>query len=118
MQNSRADLNNAGNANVPLGFGDLVVSPGDHIGHFYEGREECMRILAPFIQTGLAAGDKCVCLSTVASRAELSNKLKAEGVDVDDAVTSGQLVLSDGWSEPQQLKDMLAQALSEVGERS
>ena len=113
MENSGA----ARTKTVPLGFGDLVVSPGDHIGHFYEDRQECMRILAPFVQTGLAAGDKCVCLSTTATRDDLSNQLTAAGVDVDAAVASDQLVLSDGCSEPQELKDMLADALSEVGKR-
>ena len=83
MQKFEDGLDDTGSAHVPLGFGDLVVSPGDHIGHFYEGREECMRILAPFIQTGLAAGDKCVCISTVASRSELSNQLTAAGVGVE-----------------------------------
>lgn len=117
MQNSKAGRNDAGSTPVRLGFGDLVVSPGDHIGHFYDDREQCMKILAPFIQTGLAAGDKCICLSTVGSRSELSSRLTAAGVDVEDAVASGQLVLSDGWSDPEQLKDMLAQALSEVGEQ-
>lgn len=102
---------------VPLGFGELTVSPGDHIGHFYDDREECLKILAPFIQTGLAAGDKCVCISTKPSRAELASTLSANGVDVDAAVASGQLVLSDGWSEPEQLKAMLAGALAEIGEQ-
>ena len=58
--NPRTDTATPQNGRVPLGFGNLFASPGDHIGHFYENREEWKGVLVLFLQTGLAAGDKCV----------------------------------------------------------
>ncbi len=48
------------NLKIPLGFGNLYANTGDHIGHFYETREERKKSLVSFLATGLEAGDKCV----------------------------------------------------------
>ncbi len=50
----------ARNSKVPLGFGNLNATIGDHIGHFYETREEWKKSIVSFLVTGLEAGDKCV----------------------------------------------------------
>ena len=43
---------------VALGFGNLYASVGDHMGHFYQTKEEWKNILVPFLKAGLEAGDK------------------------------------------------------------
>ena len=116
--NPRTDTATPQNGRVPLGFGNLFASPGDHIGHFYENREEWKGVLVPFLHTGLAAGDKCVYfMSEGAPRQELSAALAAKGVDVKRALASGQLVLDEGKTEPKEMQDTLGQALGEIGTR-
>ena len=100
---------------VPLGFGDLYASTGDHIGHFYETSEEGKNVLISFLKTGLEARQKCVCLTSVGPlRQELQEALTATGIDVKGALASGQLVLDEGKSEPKELQDMLGKALAEI----
>ena len=103
---------------VPLGFGELSVSTGDHVGHFYGTREEWKNVLVPFLKTGLEAGDKCVFhLSPEPEERELRAELANAGVDVDAAVKSGQLVFSEGGSEPAEMREALNRALSEIPDR-
>ena len=115
---SRSDAASAQDGRVPLGFGNLFGSHGDHIGHFYETREEWKSVLVPFLQTGLTAGDKCVYfMSAGAARQELSAGLAAAGIDVDGALASGQLVLDEGKTDPKQMQETLGRALDEIGTR-
>ncbi len=66
---------------VPLGFGNLYASPGDHIGHFYRTSEEEKNVLVSFLKTGLEAREKCVCLiSAGRRRQELQEALTAAGI--------------------------------------
>ena len=90
----------------------------DHIGHFYESREEWKSVLVPFLHTGLAAGDKCVYfMSAGPARHELSAGLAAAGIDVEHALASQQLVLDEGKTDPQEMQDTLGRALGEIGTR-
>ncbi|HET9771951.1 MAG TPA: MEDS domain-containing protein [Acidimicrobiia bacterium] len=41
----------------------LQAQPGDHICAFYRGREERDRLLVPYLQEGMAAGDFCLCIT-------------------------------------------------------
>ena len=108
---SPTDLNDR----VSLGFGNLYVSAGDHIGHFYRTNEEEMSVLISFLKAGLEGRDKCVCLmSSGARRDEVQETLKADGIDIERAVTSGQLIIDEGKSHPQELRDMLNQVLAEI----
>ena len=99
---------------VSLGFGNLYASAGDHIGHFYRTSDEEMNVLVSFLGAGLEAGEKCVCLANTLKHQELRTALTAAGIDVESAVASGQLVLSEGKSHPKELQDMLAQALADI----
>lgn len=47
---------------VALGVGGLEADPGDHICGVISGEEERNQILIPFLQVGLASGDKCICV--------------------------------------------------------
>ena len=114
----RTDAASAQNGRVPLGFGNLFASPSDHIGHFYESREEWKSVLVPFLHAGLAAGDKCVYfMSAGTPRQELSAGLATAGIDVERALASGQLVLDEGKTDPTEMQDTLGRALGEIGTR-
>ena len=100
---------------VPLGFGNLYASAGDHIGHFYRTTEEELSVLVSFLKAGLEARDKCVCLiSSGSKRQELQEALKADGIDTESAVASGQLVVDEGKSHPKELQEMLGKTLAEI----
>ncbi len=100
---------------VPLGFGNLYASPGDHIGHFYRTSEEEKNVLVSFLKTGLEAREKCVCLiSAGRRRQELQEALTAAGIDAESALASGQLVVDEGKSEPKELQEMLGKVLGEI----
>ena len=47
---------------VALGIGGLKVDPGDHICGVFTGEQERDEVLIPFLQAGLASGDKCICV--------------------------------------------------------
>ena len=103
------------NDRVSLGFGNLYASAGDHIGHFYETSKEEMSVLISFLKAGLEARDKCVCLmSSGSKREEVQETLKADGIDIERAIASGQLVVDEGKSHPQELRDMLSRVLAEI----
>ena len=100
---------------VSLGFGNLYASTGDHIGHFYQAGGEEEAVLVSFLQTGLEAGEKCVCLIGDGSKRQgLQNALTAAGIDLERVVKSGQLFVGAGMSEPQQLRDMLGEILAQI----
>ncbi len=100
---------------VPLGFGDLHASAGDHIGHFYQTNEEEKIVLISFLKTGIEAGDKCVCLMSAGSEhLELREALVDAGIDVERALASGQLTLSEGKSQPEDLQAMLTEAMLDI----
>ena len=41
---------------VPLGFGNLYASVGDHMGHFYQTKEEWKNITSSFSEGGTRGG--------------------------------------------------------------
>ena len=104
-------------ARVSLGFGGLYATLGDHIGHFYRTNEEQQTALVSFFKAGLEAREKCIALVSAGRHQELRDALAAAGVDVKAAIASSQLVLDVGKSHPQELRDMLAEALAEIPDK-
>jgi MEDS: MEthanogen/methylotroph, DcmR Sensory domain len=45
---------------VALGIGGLEAEPGDHICEVFSSEAQRDRVLIPFLQAGLASGDKCI----------------------------------------------------------
>ena len=98
-----------------LGFGGLYASQGDHIGHFYRSSDEWLKPLVSFIKTGLEADQKCISLiGDGHDREQLQSALADAGIDIEETSASGQLVIDGGKSHPRELKQMLAEALSEI----
>ena len=103
-----------GDDQIPLGFAELYASPGDHIGHFYQTREESRDLVVGFLKTGRDAGEKCVYLGPPDEMGPLSEALMAGGIDVASAQASGRLVLHEGANDPEELKDLLRGAVEDV----
>ncbi len=102
----------------PLGFGDVYASPGDHIGHFYQTKQEQRDILSAYLKAGLDADQTCVSLHPRPEREDLEKALAAVGIDVGGGVASGRLVLDEGQGDPKNMQAMLEDALAEVKQRS
>src|ERR1700761_1604567 len=45
-----------------LGIGGLEAEPGDHMCGVFSGEAERDQVLIPFLEDGLASGDKCICV--------------------------------------------------------
>lgn len=99
---------------IPVGFGHLSASVGDHIGHFYETPKERNNILVSFLTTGLEAGDRCVCIISPGARPELERGLADTGAQVEAVQASGQLLIHEGADDPGEMKALLADTLSEI----
>lgn len=63
---------------------------GDHICGLYAGREQRDQILKPFLETGLASGDKCICVVDGTNPNEIVGMLGAD-VDARASADSKQL---------------------------
>jgi len=67
------------------------VADQHHICGFFATRDEEYRALLPFVQEGLARGEKAFHVVDPALRADHRSRLEASGVNVRDAEASGQL---------------------------
>jgi hypothetical protein len=47
---------------LALGIGGLEAEPGDHICGVFSSDAQRDQVLIPFLQAGLASGDKCICV--------------------------------------------------------
>jgi hypothetical protein len=65
---------------VALGVPGVQIAPGDHICAFYPSLADRDEILVPYLNEGLKAGDKCVCVVDASAPEAV---LAALGADVD-----------------------------------
>ncbi len=71
------------------------MSDSEHFVQFYETDNFLLDSLNGFIGKGLCAGDACIVVATEAHREGLEERLRADGLDVDAALSSGQFVSLD-----------------------
>ena len=113
----RTDKDSAPNDRVPLGFGNLYASAGDHIGHFYQTAEERTNVVVDFLRAGLEAGEKCMYFMNPGPRQELEDGLADAGIPVKAVMDSGQLIVDEGADNPEAMQDVLGSALAEIPQR-
>ena len=82
---------------VALGIGGLEADPGDHICGVFSGEEERDQILIPFLQAGLASGDKCICVIDGTAPGQIVSTLGPGGEAA--ALTAGKQLEVIGASE-------------------
>ena len=63
---------------VSLGFNGLEAQPGTHICGIYAGERQLDEIVLPFLETGLCAGDKCMCIVDSVEPTQILAKLDPE----------------------------------------
>jgi len=99
---------------IDLGFGGLSAAVGGHIGHFYRNEQEMMDVMGPYFEAGLKGGDKCtlVCRSGIGQTilAGLAN----QGIPVEAARSSGQLVLHEGMGSVEATVEMFSDLIAEA----
>lgn len=74
------------------GVAGLPLGPGDHVCAFYRGLAERDEILIPYLQEGLRAGDKCICvvdatdpeavLAALSAEPDIGPRLETRQLDV------------------------------------
>ncbi len=97
---------------VFFGLPDVYVDKGAHVAHFFQGDQERVNILAPFLRAGLECGDQCVLVAEASASPIIADSLKELGVDVEAALASGQLLVSDGGSSMDEMSSMFEDVIS------
>jgi len=75
---------------VGIGVPGVRLDPGDHVCAFYFGTDERDKVLIPFLQAGLQAGEKCIAVVDEPEPAEMAARLHD---NAEQYVTSRQLEL-------------------------
>ncbi|MEY2461489.1 MAG: eukaryotic-like serine/threonine-protein kinase [Acidimicrobiaceae bacterium] len=75
---------------MTFGLPGVPLTAGDHICALYSGAFERDAVLAPYLEAGLVAGDKCVCVIEAEDQQRLLAEV-ADSADVEACITSGQL---------------------------
>jgi two-component system, chemotaxis family, sensor kinase Cph1 len=91
----------------------------DHICLIYDSQEEQLAMPVPSIRMGLERGEKCIFIAPEKTLSDVNEALHAIGIDVDEAVTSGRLVVAgqedtyllNGHFEPDKMIRFLADAV-------
>ena len=76
------------------------LQPGDHLCLIYEGSDACAAALAPFFESGLERGLRCLLLGGREELAALERALAAAGVRLAGYADRGALVLLEGSPGP------------------
>ncbi len=97
---------------VFFGLSDVYVDIGAHIAYFFRGDGERLAVLAPFIQTGLESGDQCLIVTEATAASTILDRLAELGADVQGAKDSGQLLISNGGSELEEMESVFEAVIS------
>lgn len=79
-------------APVSTGRPGVVMTPGDHICAFYRGTAQRDDVLLPFLEEGLLAGDRCICVLDDRDTEQVTKPLSLT-IDVEASLRTGQLDL-------------------------
>lgn len=83
---------------LPIRFAGGTLDNYRHVCAFFDSFEEETRVLGPFVQEGLARGEKAFHIVDPAQRTTYPDQLHAHGIPVHDAMTRGQFELRT-WDE-------------------
>ena len=96
MSGPSADSQSSVSDAVPLGFGDVTATAGDHVAHFFRSDDQRFAVLGPYVETGLRRGDRCVVIARSETGEALCEWLAERGVDTEAARADGRLLLDEG----------------------
>jgi hypothetical protein len=101
---------------IPFGLPDVYVFNHAHVAHLFAGEDERLTVLAPFVASGIQAGDHCLCIAEDPDYLELRQRLGELGVDAKDAWESGQLTGSPGAPTVGGMTDIFLKVAAEAQE--
>ncbi|MGB8406426.1 MAG: MEDS domain-containing protein [Mycobacterium sp.] len=95
----------------------VSLEPGDHVCAFYPSVAERNEILIPYLQEGLEAGDKCICIvsddttldtdfDSVSSFSQFGDQLAVD--------RSGDTYLRGGWFSPERMLEFWDSGISQA----
>ncbi|KJU85555.1 hypothetical protein MBAV_002251 [Candidatus Magnetobacterium bavaricum] len=87
-----------GNYKVDYGFTKETFPLGTHMCYVYNDDGERRKVIRKFVESGLFAREKVVYLVDVATTDDIDDYLKAMDLEVDQARSSGQLVMETAMS--------------------
>ena len=97
----------ANGTDVPLGFGGVTASVGDHIAYFYRGPDQMFGVLGPYVAEGISQGNKCVVISSPDVADQLYEWLTSKGINAAEARKVGQLFLHPGEATMDDMRTMV-----------
>ena len=100
-----------------IGVAGIEVPPGTHICGLYRGAAERDAILVAFLNAGLAAGDKCICVIDAGEPSEIIAELAARERADDkqlDVIRASDMHLRSGRFSPDETIGCWKAAISEV----
>jgi hypothetical protein len=84
-----------GEESTRLGCGTERIPLGSHICWFYNCPDERDAVVFPFLKAGIETNEYCSCVMGEQEHHWLKAGLQHQGVDVESAISSGQLSFSD-----------------------
>ena len=104
---------------VYFGFPEVHVAKGAHIVHIFKGEEERSTVLAPFLRAGLEAGEQCLLVTEPSASPNLTgysitDRLIELGIDVEGALNTEQLVVTEGRSNVEEMSSMFSDLVSKA----
>jgi len=112
--NQNSEGSEARPTGIDLGFGGLSADVGGHIGHFYRNEQEMMDVMGPYFEAGLKGGDKCTFICRSGSGETVLAGLANQGIQVEAARSSGQLVLHEGMGSVEATVEMFSDLIAEA----
>ncbi|MEY2494143.1 MAG: hypothetical protein QOJ45_635 [Verrucomicrobiota bacterium] len=70
------------------------IGPHAHLALIYQSKEEQFAAAVPAIRIGLARGERCAYVADENSTRDVIDALRERGIDVDDSIESGSLVVA------------------------
>ena len=77
---------------VPFTDEDQMLDVGAHVCAMHDGPERVLETLALAFRSGLERGERCVYIAPEESAETVREALAAEGVDIDEAASRGELI--------------------------
>ena len=98
------------------------VGTGCHLGFIHEGQDEPLAVVLPFLQIGLARGEKCICIAPDDALSKIATALRSQSIDVEAAIKTGSLALTrkpdayplQGQVDPDEIIRFWARAIEEA----
>ena len=106
---------------VDLGIHGVKAAAGEHLCGLYVGAEQRDELVVPFLRTGLAAGDKCICVVDGSEPGDVLAAVGPSGVEVQrgggkqlDVMRSADLYLRSGRFSAPEIISAWKAAISEA----